>query len=362
MSRRALLALACLPLLAAAPASGPPARKVLAPTGFPGWQTHNVCFPFVVRDPATARWRMYYTGSATDQRSESAWDLWVTGVATSSDLVRWKYPDDYEPVIVGRRFLEGDLVEYGGAAPTFDAIVASAAWVLKDGAGWRAWYTGWNGDERPLGGGRVEQVHFRIGYASSPDGLRWTRRPGAAEEGAMLGLGAPGEIDALAAAHPSVLAVGATYHLWYEAYDGTTWRIAHAHSADGVLWTKDGAVLPSGAADALDGLGARDPVVRKTADGFELWYQGRSRASPSFPVRRATSADGVTWTRDAREVVLHPDPPLAGDERVHVGSVLPRPDGSLLVFFAKETAVPRAATWGTVIDRSTAIYSETVRP
>ncbi len=354
--------LACLAFVAAAPGPVPTARKVLAPTGFPGWQTHNVCFPFVVRDPVTARWRMYYTGSATDQRADSAWDRWVTGVATSSDLVRWKYPDDYEPVIVGRRFLEGDLVEYGGAALTFDAIVASAAWVVRDGARWRAWYTGWNGDERPLGGGRVEQVHFRIGYATSPDGLRWTRRAGPAGEGAMVGLGAPGEVDALAAAHPCVVQVGATYHLWYEAYDGTTWRIAHAHSADGLLWTKDGAALPPGGADALDGLGARHPVVGKTADGFELWYQGRSRAAPSFHVLRATSTDGLAWRRDTREVVLHPDPPLTGDERVHVGSVLPRPDGSLLVFFAKETAVPRAAAWGTVIDRSTAIYSETVRP
>src|SRR6202171_4613228 len=101
--RRALLPLACVSLLAAAPAPpdarSPRARKVLAPTGFPGWQTHNVCFPFVVRDPATARWRMYYTGSATDQRADSAWDRWVTGVATSSDLVRWKYRDASEAVV-----------------------------------------------------------------------------------------------------------------------------------------------------------------------------------------------------------------------------------------------------------------------
>jgi hypothetical protein len=32
------------------------------------------------------------------------------------------------------------------------------------------------------------------------------------------------------------------------------------------------------------------------------------------------------------------------------------------VFFAKETAVARAATWGPIVERTTAIYSETVRP
>src|SRR5262249_28740349 len=160
--------------------------------------------------------------------------------------------------------------------------------------------------------------------ATSPDGLVWTKHESAAEQGAALGLGAPGEVDSLAAAHPSVIKEGATYHLWYEAYDGAAWRIAHARSADGVTWTRDGAGLSPGEGDALDARGARAPVVRKTGAGFELWYQGRSRGAPSFHVLRATSTDGKSWTKDAREVVLHPDPPLSGDERVHVGSVVPQ--------------------------------------
>jgi hypothetical protein len=366
LPRRALVGLAGVLLVAAAPAppagAPPSARKVLAPTNFPGWQTHNVTFPLVVRDPARGVWRMYYTGSATDQVGDGAWDLWSTGVVTSRDLVRWTYPEDYEPVLIGRRFLEGDLVDLSGRDQPFDAVLAAATSVLRDGTGWHAWYTAWNGDERSLGGGRVEQVHSRIGHATSTDGLRWTKRPGAAELGAALGLGAPGSIDAVSAAHPSVVKVGTTYHLWYEAYDGHTWRIAHAHSADGLAWTKDGALLEPGAEGALDARGARQPVVRQTAAGYELWYQGRSSSRPAFHVLRAHSADGLTWTKDAHEVALHPDPPLKDDETIHVGSLLPRPDGSLLVFFAKETSATRAATWGTLEDRTTSIYSETVRP
>ena len=358
---RALVGLASVGLVAAAP-SAAPARKVLAPTGFPGWQTHNVALPVVVRDPGTGLWRMYYTGSATEQISDGAWDLWMTGVVTSRDLVRWRYPADYEPVLMGTRFLEGDLVGLGGAPRPFDGIVASVTSVLRDGPQWRAWYTGWNGDERSLGGGRVEKVRLRIGHATSPDGLRWTKRPGPAEEGSALGLGGLGAIDALAAAHPSVLKVGLTYHLWYEAWDGDTWRIAHARSADGLAWTKDGVALEPGSGEALDALGARHPVARKTGSGYELWYQGRSRSAPAFHVLRARSADGVTWTRDPGEVALHPDPPLGADERVHAGSVLARPDGSLLVFFARERATAQAGTWGPVEERTTAIYSQTVRP
>jgi hypothetical protein len=368
MARRALLALAlaAVSLGAAAPPvatpAPPSARRVLAPTGFPGWQTRNVTFPVVVRDPGLGLWRMYYTGSATDQVGAAAWDLWSTGVVTSRDLLAWRYPDDYAPVLTGPRLREGDLLELSGREVPFDAILVAATSVLRDGAGWRAWYTAWGGDERSLGAGRVEQVHFRIGQATSPDGLAWTKRPGAAERGAALGLGADGAVDAVSAGHPSVVKAGLTYHLWYEAYDGRTWRIAHAHSADGSTWQKDGIALEPGAEGALDARGARHPVVRRTPAGYELWYQGLSASRPAFHVLRARSADGVVWTKEPGEIALHPDPPLKDDELIQVGSLVPRADGSLLVFFAKETAETRAATWGPLVDRSTAIYSETVRP
>jgi hypothetical protein len=321
-----------------------------------------VTFPVVVRDPARGLWRMYYTGSATDQVGDAAWDIWSTGVATSRDLERWSYPDDYAPVLTGPRLHEGDLLDLSGREPAFDAILVAATSVLRDGAQWRAWYTAWGGDERALGAGRVEPVHSRIGEAVSADGLVWKKRPGAGEQGAALGLGAAADIDSMSVGHPSVVKVGTTYHVWYEAYDGRTWRIAHARSADGMSWRKDGIALEPGAEGALDALGARHPVARRTATGYELWYQGRSASRPSFHVLRARSPDGTTWTKDPGQIALHPDPPVKEDERIHVGSLLPRPDGSLLVFFAKETANARAATWGTLVDRSTAIYSEAVRP
>lgn len=365
MVRRALLALTLAGIslgAAAPPADAPGARRVLAPTGFPGWQTRNVTFPVVVRDPGRGLWRMYYTGSATDQVGAAAWDLWSTGVVTSRDLLAWSYPDDYAPVLTAPRLREGDLLELSGRERSFDAIFVAVTSVLRDGAQWRAWYTAWGGDERALGAGRVEQVHFRIGQATSPDGLVWSKRPGGAEQGAALGLGADGAIDAVSASHPSVLKVGTTYHLWYEAYDGRTWRIAQARSTDGVSWTKDGAVLAPGAEGTLDARGVRHPVVGRTAAGYELWYQGQSESRPAFHVRRARSADGTSWTKDDGEVALHPDPPLKEDEGISVGTLLPRPDGSVLVFFAKETAETRAATWGPIVERSTAIYSETVQP
>ena len=315
--RRTVLVLACASTLAAAPPADPPsARRVLAPTGFPGWQTRNVTFPVVVRDPGRGLWRMYYTGSATDQVGAAAWDFWSTGVVTSRDLVAWSYPDDYAPVLTGPRRREGELLELSGRERSFDAILVAATSVLRDGAEWRAWYTAWGGDERALGAGRVEQVHFRIGQATSPDGLVWTRRPGANERGAAVGLGADGGVDAVSVGHPSVVKAGTTYHLWYEAYDGRTWRIAHARSTDGAAWQKGGVALEPGArwtrwacvtpwpAAPLPGTssGTRDgrrrvPLSTSCARAASTVSRGRRTParSRSIPIRRSRTTSASTW-------------------------------------------------------------------
>jgi hypothetical protein len=297
------------------------AVRVLAPTLFAGWQTRNVSDPVVVRDAVGGGLRMYYSGSATEQASDAAWDLWATGAALSPDGRRWTWlRGGYEPVLRGHRFLEGDVV--ADARTAFDALEARVGAVIREGARWRMWYTGWNGDDRAVGAGRFEKVHFRIGAAVSDDG--------------------PG------------------YRMWYEAYDGTAWRVAQAESADGVRWTKAGVAIEPGPAGALDERGARHPVVIALRSGYELWYQGRSAASPEFHVLRARSADGRAWLKIESEITLHPDPPAKGDEDVRVGSVLRRADGGREVYFAKETAVPRAAAFGAVETRTTAIWAEVV--
>ena len=197
---------------------------------------------------------------------------------TSRDLLAWSYPDDYAPVLTGPRLREGDLVELSGRERSFDAILVAATSVLRDGAGWRAWYTAWGGDERALGPGRVEQVHFRIGQATSPDGLVWTKRPGAAEQGAAVGLGAEGAVDAVSASHPSVLKVGTTYHLWYEAY-GRTWR-SRTRARRTASWTKDGVAWTGRRAPSTRG--ACVTPWSAAAAGCALWHQdGRRLVRPS---------------------------------------------------------------------------------
>jgi hypothetical protein len=359
----ALAALLALAALAAAPAppAPAPATLVLAPRLFPTWQARNVAFPFVLRDPRTGLLRMYYSGSGAAQLGQSAWDQWMTGLATSRDGARWSFPEDYQPVVSAYRFATGEVTEEARRT-RFDALGAFGACVLRDGARHLMWYTGWSGDDAVDPSGRARLDHQRIGFATSDDGERWTKQPGDAGLGAVLGLGPPGSPDAQTASQPYVLREGGAYRMWYEAFDGQTWRIATARSPDGRGWTREGVVLEPGGAGAPDEMGARNPVVVKRGGRWELWYQGRSRQAPPWHVLRAASDDGLRWAKLPGEVALRHDPPLRPDEAVHVDSVLVRADGSCQLFFARQKTLARRAAWGETRTRGFHIYSAVVDP
>jgi len=352
--------------LAVASAADPPlpgkAAMVLAPRFFPGWQARDVCHPFVVVE-APGRYRMYYSGSGAEQCNESVWDQRMTGCVTSADAIDWRFPDTYEPVLAPTRWREGELLEPEALAARFDSVEAIGACVIRDGGGWKCWYAGWSGGTEHLGGGLTRKVGFRIGLATSPDGLAWTKAAGAAGAGAVLGLGGPGEPDAKGASGPHVIVRGGTCLMWYEGFDGDRWTLLHATSPDGLSWTRRGPVLGPAAPGGLDELGRRNPLVLERKGRRELWYQGRSRSSPAFHVLRAVSPDGLVWTAAPGEVVLHPDPPVSGDEEVLAGSAIVLEGGAVRVFFARQVTTTRtAASGGAINERSFHIYSEVVDP
>lgn len=79
-------------------------------------------------------------------------------------------------------------------------------------------------------------------------------------------------------------------------------------------------------------------VIRLGAQDWRMWYGthltwGAAKADMSHAIRGARSADGLTWLRD-REVCVPPE----GEEIATVRPcVLPEPDGSLSMWFARRT-------------------------
>ena len=170
--------------------------------------------------------------------------------------------------------------------------------VLKEGGSYRMWYTGVGNDD-------VE----RIAYATSPDGVTWTK------QGVVLSPDQNWEGSAVSA--PSVIKDGGAYKLWYDGRDsnGVT-RIGYAHSADGVHWTKNGnwVLAPSGSWDAAY---VAAPSVLKVNSTFNMWYSGSDKTTSR--IGHATSVDGVTWYVDPANPVLDIGAPGSW-EWLHVSS------------------------------------------
>ena len=158
---------------------------------------------------------------------------------------------------------------------------------------------------------RAEQYHMwyagddgsgnRIGYATSPDGVDWTK----ASLNPVLDLGASGSWEDNHVGAPNVLFDGSNFQMWYHGHDGTSFRTGHATSPDGVDWTKDGLnpVLDLGTSGSWDDVHVETPVVLKLDDTtFYMWYGGNDGSNTRIGL--ATSSDGIVWTKSESNPIM----------------------------------------------------------
>jgi predicted GH43/DUF377 family glycosyl hydrolase len=144
-------------------------------------------------------------------RDLSAFRMWYVGgsgvyAATSEDGRVWS-EEAPGPVMAP------------GPSDGWDASIRSVN-VLRDGDMYKMWYSA----------GKQEDA--KIGYATSPDGVRWTkhaRNPVLVPETSF---------ESVRVHSPCVLRVGDEYQMWYSAYNGVSTRICFAGSADGIAWTR----------------------------------------------------------------------------------------------------------------------------
>ena len=356
MSARPLVLAALLPIAAsvlAGPSEGPVVvrphenpRRVWAAAQYPGWQAWNVADPFVLRDPASRRYLLFYAGTGTSRINASVWDDWSIGIAESADGRAFNVRDDYDPVLVGHRWMEGDVLDPDELRAAFDSVAVFAPCVLRENGVYHMWYTGWNGDSVYAGDGRDRMVHHRIGLARSSDGRAWTKQRGTAEAGAALGLGPREAPDAEGVRRPWVRRErNGSYRMWYEGTDGRVARILTAKSRDGVSWERGGVALDVGAAGAPDALGVGHPLVIARRGRLELWYRGLAVDAQRYHLLRAASRDGARWTKLPGEIELWNG--RAPQTEVLVGSVIVEPTGACRVYFASPRTLPPARDGGT---------------
>jgi hypothetical protein len=226
-----------------------------------------------------------------------------------------------------------ELVEWSHATPVFvpggpgawDAKIRERGWILHDQYGFRLWYTGYDGTREGI---------KRLGYATSVDGLRWTRWP-------MNPLVTDHWIEDM-----MVVEHQGTCYLFAEGADG-----GHAEmftSTDGVDWQWHGPLdirLADGVRAATRPCGT--PTVWIEDDVWYLFYEWHDRG-----VWLAASRDPMSrvWTNVADEPVLVPGPADYDREMIALNQVI-KHDGAYYAFYhGSGSEVPRS--WNTNIARS----------
>jgi beta-1,2-mannobiose phosphorylase / 1,2-beta-oligomannan phosphorylase len=271
----------------------------------------------------------------------------VVSVANGDDkfppeLVNFK-PDGKAPVFTA------------GAKGQWDEAIRERGWIMKEGDLWRMWYTGYR-DGR-------ESTKY-LGYASSTDGIHWTRHEKnplytehwvedmmiVKDEGKYW-MFAEGKDDL---AHllvsddglawkrigqldirlkngkpisegpfgtPAVWKENGTWHLFYEREDKGIWL---ATSKDKKVWTnvQDEPVLTPGPAEFDKDLIALNQII-KLKDRYYAYYHGSARQGANkglWSVGVATSTDMIHWEKYAKNPLQPVSENKSSGILVHDGS------------------------------------------
>jgi len=247
----------------------------------------------------------------------NTYKMWYSGYpyifyATSPDGLTWTKYNNSAPV-------DSDDISYNGQIPQGtstkgDSQITQGSAVIKDGETYKMWYSGNNASGI---------IH--IYYATSPDGLTWTKYnntiPPNSDDlsyNGQIPSGNPDQGDDNYVDSPSVLKDGDTYKMWYAGNDGLgSSRIYYATSPDGLTWTKYNNTLPTNSDDVSyhgqiplgtnslkgDYKSVLYPEVIKDGDGYKMWYTGYD--NNNYRIFYAVSPDGLTWTKHNNSVPIN---------------------------------------------------------
>jgi hypothetical protein len=231
---------------------------------------------------------------------------------------------------------EGNPVFTAGGEGRWDAKIRERGWILVEDGVWKLWFTGYDG---------TRAGKKMLGYATSTDGVRWTRHPKnpvyserwvedvtVVRDGETLYMFAEGEGDRaqlLTSADgvewnwrgfldvrradgrpltpgpygtPTVWKEDGVWRLFYERRDAGVWLAA---SRDMEVWINesDEPVLRPGP-DSYDGLLIAMNQIVKRGGVYYAYYHGRGPDSPNWCSCIAASEDLLRWRKFAGNPLL----------------------------------------------------------
>ncbi len=175
------------------------------------------------------------------------------------------------------------------------ALAIATPCVIKDGSTYKMWYA-----RAYLVGSKVI---YRIGYATSSNGLNWTVVSGSGTNGSVIDIGASGKFDESMVFFPSVIKNGSQYQMWYAGYDSlATIREGYATSGDGISWTK--VIGNSAKGSCLDSGGTSS--VSLVGSVYKMWYSSTSPAG--FAYATSGNITGLSKLKPSNVFNVYPNP------------------------------------------------------
>ena len=185
-------------------------------------------------------YKMWYL--STTNFTGSGNEVYRIKYATSTDGINWS--------------LQGYVLRKRSSVAWESEGVANPSVIFSSGE-YKMWY-----DARDSSG------IWRIGYATSTDGIVWTRVLNPVLTASLAWEGTT-------VAAPSVFLQDNTYHLYYHAGPVVPKYIGHATSTDGINWTKDpNPILATGGFADFDRTYVASPEVVRAANKLKLYYSG----------------------------------------------------------------------------------------
>jgi predicted GH43/DUF377 family glycosyl hydrolase len=235
-----------------------------------GSWNQSVLAPWVIFNPDSNRFEMWFTARSNYPNAG-------IGLAYSSNGINWTL----HPTPVMKPSVTG-----------WDSLFVGVSCVIKESGTYKMWYTGWKSSTR---------YPHSIGYATSPDGIHWTKHPENPVLSPLTGW------ESGAVGYPSVIKVDTSYFMFYtgEVSLGVA-LTGRAISSDGITWERyaNNPVLPADVS-AWDRNNYLARVIEMN-DSLYLWYTAESNPGVSgTAIGFATSADtGKTWTKYLDNPVL----------------------------------------------------------
>ena len=264
-------------------------------TGGPiGSWNRNMAEASVLYNSDSSRYEMWFVGTAG-----SPVFPYRIGYAKSIDGISWDMLPD--PV----------LTPTNG---TWDEFSVQFPFVIRENGQYKMWYSSTPSSN---------YYQCKIGYATSLDGINWTKRPNPIFERGTDSWEAGGVMACY------VLLAADGYKIWYTGFTTSAINgyvyIGYATSVDGISWQRDtinNPVLTPGVAGGWEGKWVWYPEVLFIDKLYYMWYAGSNTGYwDLIEVGLATSSDGIEWTKHPQNPVLSPSPGMWDGSRVECSSI-----------------------------------------